>query len=57
MTSDFLGQATSDFTKQAYVLKYLIMVGRQVDKKNPKKHMTSYVNAPMPEYMLKVKYI
>ena len=35
MTSDFyvgkkVGQAASDFTKQAYVVKYLIRVGRQV---------------------------
>ena len=35
MTSDFqvgryLGQAASGFTKQAYVVKYLIRVGRQV---------------------------
>ena len=31
MTSDFqVGQAASDFTTQAYVVKYLIRVGRQV---------------------------
>ena len=31
-----VGQATSDFTKQAYVVKYLIWVGRQV-KNTPQK--------------------
>ena len=40
MTSDFwvgtqVGQATSDFTKQAYVVKYLIRVGTQVGQKCP----------------------
>ena len=48
MTSDFqvgtqVGQAASDFTKYAYVVKYLIRVGRQV--KNAQKYLTSYVNA------------
>ena len=39
----YLGQAASDFTKEAYVVKYLIRVGRS---KIPKKeHLTSYVNA------------
>ena len=40
MKSDFevsrqVGQALSDFTKRAYVVKYLIWVGRQV-KNTPK---------------------
>ena len=48
MTLDFqvgksVGQAESGFTKQAYVVKYLIRVGRS---KMPPKHLTSYVNAP-----------
>ena len=40
-----VGQAASDFTKYAYVVKYLIRVGRQV--KNAQKYLTSYVNAPL----------
>ena len=48
MASDFqvgkqVGHAASDFTKQAYVVKYLIYIGRS---KMTKKHLTSYVNAP-----------
>ena len=39
-----VGKAASDFTRQAYVVKYLIGVGRQV--KNTQKNLTSYVNAP-----------
>ena len=40
---DQVGQAESDFTKQAYVAKYLIRVGRS---KIPKKRLASYVNGP-----------
>ena len=51
MTSDFqvgrwVDQAASDFTKWAYVVKYLIRVGTQVGQKYPKRHPTLYVNAP-----------
>ena len=45
-----VGQAPSDFSKQAYVVKYLIRVGRQV--KNVQKHLTSYMNAPLFEHGL-----
>ena len=44
MTSDFLGRQVGDFNKLAYVVNYLIRVGRSMI---PKKHLTSYVNAPI----------
>ena len=47
-----VGQAASDFTKQAYVVKYLIRVGRS---KMTKKHLTSYVNAPLHQLQHKAK--
>ena len=59
MTSDFqvvrqVGQAASDFSKQAYAVKYQIRIGRQqnqqVGQKYPKNHLTPYVNAPLVIY-------
>ena len=44
-----VGQAASDFTIQAYVVKYLIRVGRS---KIPKEHLLSYVNAPLANVFL-----
>ena len=44
MTSDFrVGQAASDFTKQAYVVNHLIRVGRSKMAKN---HLKSYMDVP-----------
>ena len=45
-----VGQALSEFTKYAYVVKYLIKVCRYFSRsKVPKKHLMSYVNAMLPK--------
>ena len=43
-----VGKAKSDFAKQAYVVKYLIRIARQVNK--IPKYLISYVNSPLVKF-------